>query len=95
MYSEFLQMTESRLDKFCSRRDAENATNGVLKARTLANLDSAGTGPGGVLLGKKVFYQREVFLKWLDLYLKRTAHAAYLVTRKDGVKCGTTKEIQS
>lgn len=48
------------------RQQALELTGGMIDGRTLANLDSAGTGPEGrVKMGKgKVGYMREPFVDW-------------------------------
>jgi hypothetical protein len=48
-------------------------TGGYIAAGTLANLDSKGLGPGGVLAGKSVIYERETFLEWLQRRIERDA----------------------
>lgn len=41
-------------------------TGGVLHPKTLANLDSAGKGPGKRWrVGRRVFYERDSFVEWL------------------------------
>lgn len=82
MNKEFLNLVESRLPEFCSRRDAEKAMEGLLKARTLANLDSKGIGPGGKLLAGKTVYSKMVFLSWLQSYLD-SHHSLQRVTKKE------------
>ena len=72
MFDDFLEMVDSRLPEFCSRRKAEEAMDGLLKARTLANLDSKGIGPGGILVGKKIMYKKSDLLNWLKGYLLKT-----------------------
>jgi hypothetical protein len=49
-----------------TRRTASLALGGALSAGTMANLDCRGQGPGGVLLGRTILYEREAFLKWLE-----------------------------
>ena len=38
---------------------------GIIDAKTLANHDSAGTGPPHFKRGRRVFYERDSFLEWL------------------------------
>lgn len=38
--------------------------------RTIANLDSLGLGPGKVVVGRKVGYEREALLAWLAKRLR-------------------------
>ena len=56
----------SELPPVFPRKTACRMTGGYLAVGTLANLDSQGTGPGGVLTGKTVLYEREAFLAWLE-----------------------------
>jgi hypothetical protein len=50
-----------------SRQEAEKLTGGVVKARTLANLDSLGLGPSGSFkIGRKKCYDRDKFVEWLQ-----------------------------
>lgn len=45
----------------------DRATGGMIKAKTLANLDSKGEGPDGrVKCGRKVFYPTGSFLSWME-----------------------------
>lgn len=48
------------------RSQVEDLTGGMVKAKTLANLDSLGKGPERFRLGKLVAYEREAFLAWLE-----------------------------
>jgi len=42
-------------------------TGGAIAPQTLANLDSQGRGPAGAfLLGRKLCYEREAFMTWLE-----------------------------
>jgi hypothetical protein len=56
----------SELPPVFTRKTASRLTGGYIAAGTLANLDSKGTGPGGVLAGKATLYEREAFLTWLE-----------------------------
>jgi len=49
-----------------TRKVASQKTGGYLAPGTLANMDSRGEGPGGVLMGKIICYERESFLAWLE-----------------------------
>lgn len=54
------------LPPLVTRQEAERLTGGLLKARTLANLDCLGKGPAQrVRYGRKVAYERTVLLDWL------------------------------
>ena len=82
MHTQFLETVAERLGPFCTRREAEEAMSGLLKARTLANLDSKGIGPGGALHAKKVLYQKHNFIAWLQGYLQQ--HSSMRFARKEG-----------
>lgn len=49
-----------------SRRSFQSTSGGLIAASTLANLDSKGHGPGGTIVGRAIFYERESFLAWLE-----------------------------
>lgn len=50
-----------------SRDVAAKHLGGLLSAKTLANYDARGVGPRvKERIGKKVLYQREDFLEWLE-----------------------------
>ena len=68
MYGAFLKMVEERLPEFCSRQQAEQAMDGLLRARTMANLFSRGRGPHGILFGKRMVYQKQELIAWLEKY---------------------------
>jgi len=48
-----------------SRQKVEEYLPGVIKAKTLANLESLGQGPPCFKSGRHVSYVREDFLNWL------------------------------
>lgn len=58
---------EKGLPPVFTRDEVERLTGGMLRKRHMANLDSAGEGPGGkVRLGKRtVGYEKGAFLCWL------------------------------
>ncbi|NDY55855.1 hypothetical protein G3N56_03750 [Desulfovibrio sulfodismutans] len=50
-----------------TRVEAQRITGGLVKARTLANLDCLGKGPSvKVKLGRIVAYSKDSFLEWLS-----------------------------
>lgn len=52
-----------------SRETAAKYLGGVLKAATLRNIDMLGRGPkSGVKIGKKIAYERDDFIDWLQRY---------------------------
>jgi|APHig6443717817_1056837.scaffolds.fasta_scaffold07726_2 hypothetical protein len=54
------------LPPLVTRQELEKLTGGLIKARTLANLDCKGKGPlQKMRIGKKVAYGKEAVLKWL------------------------------
>ncbi len=66
-----LEDLSSSLPPVFSRSKAEELLGGMICARTLANLDSAGKGPANFRCGsKKVCYRREDFLSWLAARLE-------------------------
>lgn len=57
------------------RKTAEQkmgSVGGLLKARTLANMDSRGVGPGGKMVNGKRMYEKQHFLLWLRNYLEES-----------------------
>lgn len=59
-----IEQLEAKLPAAFGRSAIENLLPGIISSKTLANLDSAGTGPPYYKLGRKVFYEKESFLKW-------------------------------
>jgi hypothetical protein len=56
-----------------TRVEAQRLTGGLVKARTLANLDCLGKGPSvKVKMGRIVAYSRDSFLEWLSERLQET-----------------------
>ena len=56
-----------------ARRSVGKLTGGIIQPGTCANLDSKGLGvgpEGRCLIGKKVVYSRDAFLKWLESRVK-------------------------
>ncbi|GHV52003.1 hypothetical protein FACS1894168_4190 [Deltaproteobacteria bacterium] len=49
-----------------TRATAVKMMGGLFTAGTLANLDCLGKGPGGALIGRKMVYEREAFVAWLE-----------------------------
>lgn len=61
-----LQEFSKDLPPLVTRQELERLTGGLIKARTLANLDCNGKGPlQKIRIGKKVVYGRDAVLKWL------------------------------
>jgi len=66
-----LTMIHQSLPPFFTRDVAADKLGGLLGAKSLANIDCRGQGPGTkVRMGKKVLYERENFVDWLKQYYK-------------------------
>jgi hypothetical protein len=62
-----LQALKDRLPVTMARTDAPKLLGGIVSSKTLANEDSRGSGPAGrFTLGRKVCYQTEQLLEWLE-----------------------------
>lgn len=48
------------------RTHTPRLTGGLYSAQTLANFDSQKKGPPHTKMGKRVIYERESFLQWLE-----------------------------
>ena len=68
----FIDRLRAELPPVFPRKTASKMLGGAIASGTLANLDCQGVGPGGVLMGKIICYERESFLAWLE---KRMAKA--------------------
>lgn len=69
--SSFFAVLEKTLPAIFDRETASLALGGVLSPKTLSNADAQGTGPEvRMKLGKKIVYERESFLLWLQTRLK-------------------------
>ncbi len=56
----------SKMPETFPRKNVEALTGGLISAKVMANLDSAGKGPKvKVQIGKHVNYCREDFIEWL------------------------------
>lgn len=53
------------LPPIIGRTEVSRLTGGLIHPRTLANHDSAGTGPRRIKLGRKIGYFRNDFVAWL------------------------------
>lgn len=57
----------SSLPPFIARQDVKKYLGGIIAPKTLANLDSKGEGPAGVIkAGRKVVYTTLPLLIWLE-----------------------------
>lgn len=58
---------KDRLPPTISRSEIDCRLGGAISAKTLANLDSLGKGPEGRhRVGRKIVYQTDLLLAWLD-----------------------------
>ena len=63
----FINSLRNSLPAVFTREEAAKQLGGLLCAKTLANMDAHGTGPMvKQRIGKKVAYERETFLAWLE-----------------------------
>jgi len=66
-----LETLREKLPPVFSRRCVERITGGLLTACNLTKLDSNGLGPNSFKMGRKVGYEKESFLKWLEPRIKQ------------------------
>jgi len=59
-----------KLPPIIARDSVEKLLGGVIKSKTLANLDSLGEGPKRMRIGRKVAYLTEDLLEWLGARTK-------------------------
>jgi hypothetical protein len=65
------KLMESWPSPYVARREVERFTGGMIKARTLANRDSLGTGvPERFTVGTSVVYPVEALVSWLERLVK-------------------------
>lgn len=78
MVEEIIQELDTVLPKHFYRKTVEHAMKatmgGLLKARTLANMDCRGEGPGGTMVNGKRMYEKQTFLAWLRAYLEKSSN---------------------
>lgn len=66
-YTSIIGSLKDTLPPVFSREEAAKHLGGLICAKTLSNLDALGKGPSVKLrVGKKVAYERDSFLKWLN-----------------------------
>lgn len=63
-----VEILRSVLPSIFFRAHLTTLTSGALNGRTIANLQSAGKGPPGFYCGKRMCFERESFLLWLEAY---------------------------
>lgn len=62
----FLSRLEAELPPTFARTSVPKLTGNIVSAGSLANEDSAGTGPAGLFyVGRRAVYERGAFLDWL------------------------------
>ncbi|MDR1920257.1 MAG: hypothetical protein LBS31_00710 [Candidatus Adiutrix sp.] len=66
----FLGVLAETLPPVFTRKEAAKHLGGLFTPAGLANLDSEGQGPGGLLVGKAIAYRRDRFLNWLEDYMR-------------------------
>lgn len=63
------------LPPFFTRKKVCDTLGGLISPKTLANHDAADDGPSvKITMGRKVAYERESFLEWLDKRLQNKGH---------------------
>jgi len=65
-----MQLLEELPPEF-GRKAIDSIMPGVIRAKTLANLESLGKGPNSHKIGRTVFYQRDEFVEW---FIKHMQH---------------------
>lgn len=64
------EQLERNLPPVFSREEVARQMGGLLKAKTLSNLDATSNGPWvKIRIRKKVCYERRSFLQWLRQYV--------------------------
>jgi hypothetical protein len=63
----FSSMAEKWPSAFVARSEVEKFSGGIVSAKYLANLDSAGKGPSGrIRVGRKIAYPVVSFIDWME-----------------------------
>lgn len=83
MFDDYLKEVAAQLSERPTRGEFATVT-GLLKPRTLANRDAAGTGIGGTLYGKSVRYEKEAAISWLRQYLENNAQRFGKMNKPNG-----------
>lgn len=64
---DFSKLFEKWPSPLVARSELSRFSGGLLNSKTLANLDSNGTGPGGrVRIGRKVAYKVSSLIEWME-----------------------------
>ena len=56
-----------------ARAQVGTFSGGLLHPRTMANLDALGAGPGKIVAGRRVAYDRDELARWLESRVTRAA----------------------
>ncbi|ATD82184.1 hypothetical protein CNY67_12925 [Desulfovibrio sp. G11] len=68
----FFEQLEKNLPPVFSREEAARQMGGLIRAKTLSNLDATGEGPRvKIRIRKKVCYERRSFLQWLKQHVRQ------------------------
>ncbi|SCM73448.1 hypothetical protein KL86DES1_21305 [uncultured Desulfovibrio sp.] len=68
----FFEQLEKNLPPVFSREEAARQMGGLIRAKTLSNLDAMGEGPSvKIRIRKKVCYERRNFLQWLKQHVRQ------------------------
>jgi len=57
---------KDKLPPIIARDHIEQLLGGIISSKYLANLDSLGTGPARMRIGRKIAYRTEDLLAWLE-----------------------------
>jgi hypothetical protein len=63
---DFKRLAEAWGAPLVARKDVAKFSGGLLHPRTMANLDSLGSGPGKILIGRRAFYDTWSLVSWLE-----------------------------
>ena len=66
-----LDVWDKSLPPAFGRSEIEVLLPGIISSKTLANLESMGSGPPSYRNGRRVFYERGSFLTWLSTRIRR------------------------
>lgn len=60
------KLIESWPSPIVARAEVGRFSGGLLHPRTMANLDAKGEGPGKIVIGGKVAYDRDALARWIE-----------------------------
>lgn len=60
------EMADKWPSALVAREEVGHFTGGLIKPKTMANLDSRGEGPPSITLGRKVAYKTSAYVAWLE-----------------------------